>query len=155
VTNNEAPRDRVAGAFSCWRPAKGIQLRRKNRKALPINRACAEGLRRQSDAREDHEQAASIKNPELGGSPPGIKVNTSATDFAPLSQLQLQRFKGETWERYGEIPSSDTGGQRINCLLKQQPLAHRAGGFLLKAAGKWYSMPHVFKASAQEKPPNA
>ena len=55
-------------------------------------------------------QAASIKNLELGGLLPGIKVNTSATDFAPLSQLQLMRFKGETWERFGDIISSDVGG---------------------------------------------
>ncbi len=52
-------------------------------------------------------QAASIKNLELGGLLPGIKVNTSPTDFAPISQVQLIRFKGETWERFGEILSSD------------------------------------------------
>ncbi|HEY9453317.1 MAG TPA: ABC transporter substrate-binding protein, partial [Bradyrhizobium sp.] len=55
-------------------------------------------------------QAASIKDLELGGLLPGIKVNTSATDFAPISQVQLVRFKGDTWERFGEILSSDTGG---------------------------------------------
>ncbi|QWG12763.1 ABC transporter substrate-binding protein [Bradyrhizobium sediminis] len=53
-------------------------------------------------------QAASIKNLELGGLLPGIKVNTSATDFAPISQVQLIRFKGETWERFGEILGADT-----------------------------------------------
>jgi len=25
---------------------------------------------------------------------PGIKINTSATDFAPIKQLQMMRFKG-------------------------------------------------------------
>ena len=55
-------------------------------------------------------QAASIKDLELGGLLPGVKVNTSATDFAPLSQLQLMRFKGETWERFGDIISADVGG---------------------------------------------
>jgi len=55
-------------------------------------------------------QAASIKNLELGGLLPGIKVNTSATDFAPISQVQLIRFKGEAWERFGEILSGDVGG---------------------------------------------
>jgi branched-chain amino acid transport system substrate-binding protein len=55
-------------------------------------------------------QAASIKNLELGGLLPGIKVNTSDTDFAPLSQLQLMKFKGATWERFGDILSSDVGG---------------------------------------------
>jgi branched-chain amino acid transport system substrate-binding protein len=55
-------------------------------------------------------QAASIKDLELGGLLPGIKVNTSATDFAPISQVQLMRLKGETWERFGEILSDDVGG---------------------------------------------
>jgi branched-chain amino acid transport system substrate-binding protein len=52
-------------------------------------------------------QAASIKDLELGGLLPGIKVNTSPTDFAPISQVQLIRFEGETWQRFGEILSSD------------------------------------------------
>jgi branched-chain amino acid transport system substrate-binding protein len=55
-------------------------------------------------------QAASIKDLELGGLLPGVKVNTSATDFAPLSQLRLMRFKGETWELFGEILNADVGG---------------------------------------------
>ncbi len=55
-------------------------------------------------------QAAGIKDLELPGLLPGIKVNTSATDFAPISSVQLERFKGQTWERFGEIISSDVGG---------------------------------------------
>jgi branched-chain amino acid transport system substrate-binding protein len=55
-------------------------------------------------------QAASIRELELGGLLPGVKVNTSPTDFAPLSQLQLMRFKGDTWERFGDILSGDVGG---------------------------------------------
>jgi branched-chain amino acid transport system substrate-binding protein len=55
-------------------------------------------------------QAASIKDLQLGGLLPGVKVNTSAGDFAPISQLQLMKFKGETWERFGEVMSGDVGG---------------------------------------------
>jgi branched-chain amino acid transport system substrate-binding protein len=55
-------------------------------------------------------QAASIKNLELGGFLPGVKINTSATDFAPLSQLQLMKLQGNTWSRFGEIISADVGG---------------------------------------------
>jgi branched-chain amino acid transport system substrate-binding protein len=65
--------------------------------------ACGDNLTRENVMK----QAASIKDLELGGLLPGIKVNTSATDFAPLSQLQLARFKGETWERFGDIISAD------------------------------------------------
>src|SRR6188768_1140868 len=52
-------------------------------------------------------QAASIKDLELGGMLPGIKINTSATDFAPISAVQLVRFKGEAWDRFGNIIESD------------------------------------------------
>jgi branched-chain amino acid transport system substrate-binding protein len=55
-------------------------------------------------------QAASMKDFQPAGLLPGVKVNTSATDFAPLSQLQLMRFKGDGWERFGEVISSDVGG---------------------------------------------
>jgi hypothetical protein len=52
----------------------------------------------------------SLRNLELGGLLPGIKINTSATDFAPISQVQMMRFKGETWERFGDIIDGDVGG---------------------------------------------
>src|SRR5438034_1850602 len=48
-------------------------------------------------------QAASIKNLELPLLLPGIKINTSATDFAPIEQEQLARFDGERWVLFGEL----------------------------------------------------
>jgi branched-chain amino acid transport system substrate-binding protein len=50
-------------------------------------------------------QAASLKDFEPDTLLPGVKINTSATDFAPISQLQMQRFKGEKWELFGDIIS--------------------------------------------------
>jgi branched-chain amino acid transport system substrate-binding protein len=55
-------------------------------------------------------QAASIKDFEPGTLLPGIKVNTSPTDFYPIEQEQLQRFKGETWELFGPILSGEVAG---------------------------------------------
>jgi branched-chain amino acid transport system substrate-binding protein len=55
-------------------------------------------------------QAASLKDYVPAGLLPGVKINTSATDFAPLSQLQLQKFQGDTWDRFGDIISGDVGG---------------------------------------------
>jgi branched-chain amino acid transport system substrate-binding protein len=52
-------------------------------------------------------QAASLKDFVPDTLLPGVKINTSATDFAPISQLQMQRFKGEKWELFGEIVSGD------------------------------------------------
>jgi branched-chain amino acid transport system substrate-binding protein len=55
-------------------------------------------------------QAASMHDYTVAGLLPGVKINTSASDFAPVSQLQLMRLKGDTWERFGDIISSDVGG---------------------------------------------
>jgi branched-chain amino acid transport system substrate-binding protein len=52
-------------------------------------------------------QAASLKDFTPDTLLPGITINTSATDFAPISQLQMQRFKGTRWERFGDIISGD------------------------------------------------
>ena len=48
-------------------------------------------------------QAASLKDFALPLLLPGIKVNTSATDFYPIEQEQLIRFDGEKWVRFGEL----------------------------------------------------
>jgi branched-chain amino acid transport system substrate-binding protein len=71
-----------------------------------VLKACGDDLTRENVMK----QAASIKGLELGGLLPGIKVSTSATDFAPISQLQLMKFKGEKWDLFGDIVSADVGG---------------------------------------------
>jgi branched-chain amino acid transport system substrate-binding protein len=48
-------------------------------------------------------QAASIKDLSLPMLLPGIKVNTSPTDFYPIEQEQLAKFDGERWVNFGEI----------------------------------------------------
>jgi branched-chain amino acid transport system substrate-binding protein len=52
-------------------------------------------------------EAANLKNLELDGLLPGVKINTGPSDFAPISSMQLMRFKGEAWERFGEVLSAD------------------------------------------------
>jgi branched-chain amino acid transport system substrate-binding protein len=71
-----------------------------------VLKACGDDLTRENIMK----QAASINGLELGGLLPGIKVQTSATDFAPLSQLQLEKFEGKKWELFGDIVSGDVGG---------------------------------------------
>ncbi|HUL65545.1 MAG TPA: ABC transporter substrate-binding protein [Burkholderiaceae bacterium] len=51
-------------------------------------------------------QAANLKNLELPMLLPGIKINTSPTDFAPIEQVQLARFNGEIWEVFGDVVAS-------------------------------------------------
>jgi branched-chain amino acid transport system substrate-binding protein len=48
-------------------------------------------------------QAASLKNFETDVGLPGIKINTSPNDFAPIQQVQMMRFDGKTWVRFGPI----------------------------------------------------
>ena len=48
-------------------------------------------------------QAASLKDFEPDTLLPGIKIDTSPTDYAPIKQLQMMRFKGEKWELFGDI----------------------------------------------------
>jgi branched-chain amino acid transport system substrate-binding protein len=48
-------------------------------------------------------QAASFQKYRLPLLLPGITVSTSPTDFYPIQAVQLQRFKGETWELFGEV----------------------------------------------------
>ncbi|RXH22838.1 branched-chain amino acid ABC transporter substrate-binding protein [Bradyrhizobium nanningense] len=55
-------------------------------------------------------QAASLKDFRTEVLLPGIKINTSPTDFAPISSLQLQRFKGERWELFGDVINAEAGG---------------------------------------------
>ncbi|MEO8718952.1 MAG: ABC transporter substrate-binding protein [Burkholderiales bacterium] len=48
-------------------------------------------------------QAASLKDFRPETLLPGIRINTSATDFAPIESEQLIRFDGEQWQRFGPI----------------------------------------------------
>ncbi len=50
-------------------------------------------------------QAASIHDLKLPMALPGVVVSTSATDFAPIKQMQLQKFEGETWKLFGDVIS--------------------------------------------------
>jgi branched-chain amino acid transport system substrate-binding protein len=48
-------------------------------------------------------QAANLKDLTLPMLLPGIKLNTSPTDFFPIEQESLARFDGERWVVFGEL----------------------------------------------------
>ena len=52
-------------------------------------------------------QAANLKDFTPDTLLPGVKLNTSATDFAPIEQLQMMRFKGEKWDMFGDVISGE------------------------------------------------
>jgi len=53
-------------------------------------------------------QAANLKNFDTGTGLPGILINTSPTDFAPIEGVQLVKFDGKTWALFGEVMDSST-----------------------------------------------
>jgi len=64
---------------------------------------CGDNLTRENVMK----QAASLKDFAPDTLLPGVKINTSATDFAPIEQLQMMRFKGEKWDLFGDIINGD------------------------------------------------
>ncbi|QOZ27677.1 ABC transporter substrate-binding protein [Bradyrhizobium sp. CCBAU 51753] len=67
-----------------------------------VLRQCGDNLTRENLMK----QAASL-NFEIGIYLPGTRIKTSPDDYAPIEQLQMMRFKGESWERFGPIMSGE------------------------------------------------
>ncbi|MET0967936.1 MAG: ABC transporter substrate-binding protein [Tardiphaga sp.] len=55
-------------------------------------------------------EAASLKDFVPDTMLPGVKINTSATDFYPIEQLRMMRFTGEKWDVFGPPIESKLGG---------------------------------------------
>ena len=66
---------------------------------VQVLKQCGDNLTRENVMK----QAASLKDLALSGLLPGIKINTGATDFAPIESVQLIKFDGKQWVRFGEI----------------------------------------------------
>ncbi len=64
---------------------------------------CGDNLTRENLMR----QAASHQKLRVPGLLPGITVSTSPTDFYPVQAVRMQRFKGDTWELFGDILSAE------------------------------------------------
>ena len=64
-----------------------------------VLKQCGDELTRENVMR----QAAGIRNLELPMLLPGIRINTSPTDFSPLKQLQMMRFDGTRWVLFGDV----------------------------------------------------
>jgi len=71
-----------------------------------VLRQCGDNLTRENVMK----QAANLNNFKAGILLPGITVNTSPSDFAPIKQMRLRRFDGEKWETFGPVFSGEIGG---------------------------------------------
>ena len=65
---------------------------------VEVLKKCGDNLTRENVMK----QAASL-DLELPMLLPGIKVTTGPTDFFPLKQMQMQKFDGERWVRFGPV----------------------------------------------------
>jgi branched-chain amino acid transport system substrate-binding protein len=66
---------------------------------VQVLKQCGDDLTRENVMK----QAANLKNFELPMLMPGIKINTSPTDFFPIEQEQLGKFDGTRWVLFGKI----------------------------------------------------
>jgi ABC-type branched-subunit amino acid transport system substrate-binding protein len=70
---------------------------------VQVLKQCGDDLTRENVMK----QAANLKDFRTEALLPGIKINTSPTDYAPISAFQLMKFKGEQWELFGDVISAD------------------------------------------------
>ncbi|WP_225120461.1 ABC transporter substrate-binding protein [Bradyrhizobium sp. BRP22] len=67
-----------------------------------VLRQCGDNLTRENVMK----QAANLDF-QIGIYLPGTRIKTGPGDFAPIEQLQMMRFKGESWERFGPVMSGE------------------------------------------------
>jgi branched-chain amino acid transport system substrate-binding protein len=70
---------------------------------VQVLKQCGDDLTRENIMK----QAANLHDFTVPMLLPGITINTSPTDFAPIKQLQMQRFDGERWNLFGPIISGE------------------------------------------------
>jgi branched-chain amino acid transport system substrate-binding protein len=66
---------------------------------MQVLRQCGGDFSRQNIMR----QATSLRDLEIPTLLPGIKVNTAPDNYHPIRQMQLQRWDGTTWRRFGRV----------------------------------------------------
>lgn len=69
-----------------------------------VLKQCGDDLSRENVMK----QAASLRNFRAKMLLPGITINTSSTDFYPIEAMQMQRFEGEEWVRFGDIVHAES-----------------------------------------------
>jgi branched-chain amino acid transport system substrate-binding protein len=74
---------------------------------VQVLKQCGDELTRENVMR----QATNLKDFEVGLLLPGIKINTSPTDYYPIEQMQMSRFNGEHGELFGKPISAEIDTQ--------------------------------------------
>jgi branched-chain amino acid transport system substrate-binding protein len=66
---------------------------------IHVLQACGNDLSRENLMH----QAASLNNVEIDALLPGIRLNSSPTNFHPIRQMQLMRWNGKSWDLFGDV----------------------------------------------------
>jgi branched-chain amino acid transport system substrate-binding protein len=98
--NKYAPQldQKDAGTVTAWSVAHAL---------IDILQRCGDDLTRENVMR----QAASFKNFEDPLLLPGIRLNTSPTDYYPIQAVQLSKFEGSSFKLFGEVISHESASQ--------------------------------------------
>jgi branched-chain amino acid transport system substrate-binding protein len=91
------PQGNMSDAFNVYAYAVSTTM-------LEVLKRCGNELTRANVMK----QAAGLRGLEVPMLLPGIKINTSPTDFYPIQAVRLQRFKGETWELFGDVLANES-----------------------------------------------
>jgi branched-chain amino acid transport system substrate-binding protein len=73
---------------------------------LQVLKQCGDELTRENVMK----QAANLHDFRVSMLLPGITINTSPTDFAPIKQMQMAKFDGERWQLFGPLISGAVSG---------------------------------------------
>jgi branched-chain amino acid transport system substrate-binding protein len=72
---------------------------------VAVLKACGDNLTRENIMK----QAANLHELKLPMLLPGITVSTGPDDFAPIKQMRLEKFDGNTWQLFGDVISASGG----------------------------------------------
>jgi branched-chain amino acid transport system substrate-binding protein len=73
---------------------------------VQVLKQCGDDLTRENIMKE----AANLHDFRVPMLLPGITINTSPTDFAPIKQIQMGRFDGERWRLFGPLITGAVNG---------------------------------------------
>src|SRR5208337_750161 len=66
---------------------------------VQVLKQCGDNLTRENVMK----QAANLKDLKLSMLLPGVTIGTGPNDFAPIEAMQLSRFDGKQWDRFGGV----------------------------------------------------
>ncbi len=71
---------------------------------IQVVKQCGDNLTRENVMKE----AANLHNFRVPMLLPGIEINTSPSDFAPIKQIQMGQFDGQRWRLFGALINGQT-----------------------------------------------